>query len=305
MRVLVVGAGSTGGYFGGRLSQAGRDVTFLVRPRRAEVLRNKGLKIESPHGDVTLSPKVITASEIQCPFNLILLSVKSWSLVEAMEDFSLAVADNSMILPVLNGMKHLEILTERFGAPKVIGGVCKVATVLDADGNVVQLSPLQELTYGEMSGEVTDRMRRIDTVMQGCGFDARLSTEIERLMWEKWALLATLGGATCLMRGNVGQIVSVPGGADFIANLFDEIRETIKRLGCELSEDFVRASQDMFAQKDSQMTSSMYRDLEKAYRIEREQIIDDLIARGRQIGLRLPLLTLVSTNLAIYESRLR
>ncbi len=129
MRVLIVGAGSTGGYFGGRLLQAGRDVTFLVRAERAEVLRKNGLQIKSPHGDVSLNSNVITANEIHDPFDLILLSVKSWSLIDAMKDFSAAVADDSMILPVLNGMKHLDMLTERFGAPKVIGGVCKVANM--------------------------------------------------------------------------------------------------------------------------------------------------------------------------------
>jgi len=305
MRVLIVGAGSTGGYFGGRLLQANRDVTFLVRAGRAEALRKNGLQIKSPHGDVSLQPNVITAREIQSPFDLILLSVKSWSLDEAMKDFSAAVADDSMILPVLNGMKHMDMLEERFGAPRVIGGVCQVANMLDADGNIVQLSPLQELTYGEMGGELTARMKQLDSLMQGCGFDAKLSTEIEGLMWEKWVLLATLGGATCLMRGNLGQIVSAPGGTAFIANLFDEIVAAVKRVGSEPSEGFIRASQAMFAQKDSQMTSSMYRDLDKGYRIERDQIIDDLIARGHQAGLSLPLLNLISTHLSVYESGLR
>ena len=256
MRVLIVGAGSTGGYFGGRLLQAGRDVTFLVRPGRAEVLRKNGLHIKSPHGDISLQPNVITASEIQSPFDLILLSVKSWSLVDAMKDFSPAVGDDSMILPVLNGMKHMDMLTEQFGASKVIGGVCKVATSLNADGTIVQIAPFQELAYGERNGEVTARMRQLDTIMQGSGFDASLSTEIERLMWEKWVLLATLGGATCLMRGNVGQIASAPGGAAFIANLFDEIVAAVKHVGSEPSEGFIRASQAMFAQKDSDFGAS-------------------------------------------------
>ncbi len=142
-------------------------------PGRAEVLRKNGLQIKSPHGDVSLQPNVITANEIQSPFDLILLSVKSWSLTEAMNDFSPAVGDHSMILPVLNGMKHMDVLTEQFGASKVIGGVCKVASMLDANGTIVQIAPFQELTYGERNGEVTARMRQLDTVMQGAGFDAR------------------------------------------------------------------------------------------------------------------------------------
>lgn len=302
MRILVVGAGATGGYFGARLSQAGRNVTFLVRPGRAETLRRNGLQIRSPHGDANLKPTIITADEINATYDVILLSVKAWSLADAMNDFAPAVGEHSMILPVLNGMKHMDQLKARFGSA-VIGGVCRVATDLGADGSIMQLMPFHELAYGELNGDISGRIQALDSVMQGSGFDAKLSTDITRLMWEKWALLATMGAATCLMRGNIGQIASAPNGESFMINLFDEVVGTIERVGCKLSDGFLQHARGMLTQKDLHMNSSMNRDLEKGSRIEHDQIIDDLITRGQEAGLSVPLLTLASTALAIYDGK--
>jgi len=152
MRMLIVGAGSTGGYFGGRLAQAGRDVAFLVRPARAARLRAAGLEIISPHGGVTLHPEFVTAGGIAAPFDAVLLTVKAFSLDAAMDDLAPAVGSATMILPVLNGMRHMDLLAARFGKDAVIGCACKVATMLDNQGRIVQLSPLQELAYGELAG---------------------------------------------------------------------------------------------------------------------------------------------------------
>ena len=155
MKILVVGAGAVGGYFGARLAQAGRDVTFLVRPVRSQQLRSEGLRIVSPHGDLTLQPKTITGKELNSPFDIIFLSVKAQALDEAMKDMAPAVGPDTMIYPVLNGMRHVETLTRRFGDHAVLGGVCMVSTDLDEQGRIVQITPMQKLTYGEPSGELT------------------------------------------------------------------------------------------------------------------------------------------------------
>src|SRR5580700_10356474 len=131
MRILVVGAGSVGGYFGGRLAQAGRDVTFLVRPLRAQQLARDGLRIVSPHGDVVLTPKLLSAEQLTQPYDVVFLSVKAYALDAAMNDFAAAVGAETMILPVLNGMRHVELLIARFGKQQVLGGVCLVATEID------------------------------------------------------------------------------------------------------------------------------------------------------------------------------
>src|SRR5437868_3332417 len=124
MRILIVGAGAVGGYFGGRLAQAGRDVTFLVHPSRAKQLHRDGLRIISPHGDAVLTPKLVTAEKIDAPYDLVLLSVKAYALEAAMNDLASAIGPETMIFPVLNGMRHIDLLVKRFGEHAVIGGVC-------------------------------------------------------------------------------------------------------------------------------------------------------------------------------------
>jgi 2-dehydropantoate 2-reductase len=303
MRILIVGAGSTGGYFGGRLAQAGRDVTFLVRPGRAERLRADGLQIVSPHGDVTLAPKLVTAGNINMPFDVVLLTVKAFSLDAALNDLAPAVGPQTMILPVLNGMKHVDTLVARFGENALVGCVCKVATMVDDEGRIVQLNKLQDLAYGEMNGRSSSRIDALDGVMQGAGFDARSSRTIEREMWEKWILLASLGGITCLMRGNIGEIAAAPGGAEFALAFLAEVTAVVNAAGIAPSEEFLSATKVTITQKGSVLTSSMYRDLQKGSPVEVEQILGDLLARGQNAGVSAPLLAAAVANLSIYQAR--
>src|SRR5579863_3232464 len=166
MRMLVVGAGSTGGYIGGRLAQAGRDVTFLVRPARAAQLHRDGLRIVSPHGDVTLNPQLTTADRITQPYDAVLLTVKGFQLEAALADLARAIGPETMILPVLNGMRHMDILAGRFSEHNLVGCALKIATVIEEDGRIIQLMPLQDLAYGELDGRVTPRIQALNAFMQ-------------------------------------------------------------------------------------------------------------------------------------------
>ena len=236
MRILIVGAGAVGGYFGGRLAQAGRDVTFLVRPSRAKQLSRDGLRIISPHGDAVLSPKLVSADKIDTPYDVVFLSVKAYALETAMNDFAAAVGPETMIFPVLNGMRHIDLLAKRFGEHAVIGGVCLVAAEIDDQGRIVQLADFQQLVYGERNGETTPRLKTLDATLQGAGFDARLSTDIMQAMWEKWVQLASLGAVTCLMRGTIGEIVAAPGGADLSIDVVNESAAVATACGYKPSE---------------------------------------------------------------------
>ncbi len=303
MRLLVVGAGGTGGYFGGRLAAAGRDVTFLLRPARAARLRESGLRIVSPHGDLALEPVIVTRDEIAGPFDAVLLSVKAFSLAAALDDLAPAMGPRTMILPVLNGMKHMEALAARFGDAALLGGLCRIAGTVDDQDRVVQLTRMHDLVYGERDGSRSARVEALDAFMQGAGFDARLSTAITREMWEKWLFLASLGATTCLMRGTVGEVVAAPGGPETAAAILAEILAIIRATGEAPGEATIDATRAMLAQAGSPMTSSLYRDLIGGLPIEREQIIGDLVARAASAGLAVPLLSAVNAQLAIYERR--
>ena len=303
MRILIVGAGSTGGYFGGRLAQAGRDVTFLVRRARAEQLRSGGLQIVSPHGDVTLAPKLISAEQITAPFDVVLITVKAFSLDAAIVDLARAVGPETMLLSVLNGMKHLDTLAARFGQEPIVGCVCKVATSLDDQGHIVQLNKLHALAYGEINGSLSSRTDRLDKAMQDAGFDARLSRTIEREMWEKWILLASLGGISCLMRGNVGEIEAAPGGVEFSLRFLNEVRSVVTAAGHAPSEAFLAGTKSQLTEKGS--TSSMYRDLQQRRPVEADQILGDLLERGRSLSVSTPLLAAAFANLSVYQNGYR
>ncbi|WP_426435808.1 ketopantoate reductase family protein [Bradyrhizobium genosp. P] len=303
MRILVVGAGSIGGYFGGRLAQAGRDVTFLVRPARAEFLRQNGLQIISPDGDVTLTPKLVTAETLSAQFDVVLLTAKGFSLDAALTDLAPAVGPKTMILPVQNGMRHVDLPAERFGREVLVGCVCKVATILDDQGRIVQLTNLQDLAYGEMDRRASARIAELDAIMRNAGFDARLSADIELEMWEKWVLLATVGGAPCLMRGNLGEIEAAGGGSDITLRFLDETVTVVSAVGRTPSEPFVTAAKAQLVQKGSTQTSSMFRDLQKGRPVEVDQIIGDLVARARRAGVDTPLLDAVLTHLSVYQNR--
>jgi 2-dehydropantoate 2-reductase len=304
MRILIVGAGAVGGYFGGRLTQAGRDVTFLLRPSRAKQLTRDGLRIMSPHGDALITPNLITAEKIETPYDLVFLSVKAYALEAAMNDFAAAVGPETMIFPVLNGMRHIGLLAKRFGEHSVIGGVCLVVTELDNEGRIVQLAAIQQLVYGERNNATTSRLQRLDATMQGAGFDARLSTDIMQEMWEKWVQLASLGAVTCLMRGAIGEIVAVAGGADLSLKILDESVAIATACGHKPSPAFLSRHAAAMTAPRSSLTSSMYRDLQKGAPVEVDHILGDFIERGGVHGVAAPLLQTAFVNLRVYQERL-
>lgn len=305
MRLLVVGAGATGGYFGARLAEAGRDVTFLVRARRAEQLRRSGLQIKSPHGDLVLDPKLATAGTLDRPFDAVILAVKAFALEGALADLAPAVGPQTMIVPFLNGMRHMEALIGRFGEHAVLGGVCIVATMLDPEGRVVQLGEMQELAYGERNGTMSDRIGALDAQLQNAGFKAQASDTILLRMWEKWVLLATVGGVTCLMRGTVGEVEAAPGGAEFALAFLAECVAVATAAGFAPREAFIKTARGTITARGSAFASSMFRDMGVGAPLEADQIIGDLLERARRLGVATPLLAVANTHLGVYQNRIR
>ncbi len=300
MRILVVGAGATGGLFGGLLAKAGRDVTFLVRAKRAAQLRAAGLQIRSPLGDFVVRPQTIQAGAIAGPYDLIVVGLKAYALEAAIEDFALAVGPQTMILPMLNGMRHIDVLVQRFGEEAVLGGACYVVSTLDEQGQIVQLNEMQRLIYGERSGELSSRIQALDATMQGAGFDALASPHILQDMWEKWVVLAALGASTCLMRGTIGAIVAA-GGGETILRITDECAAVARASGYPPSEGFFTDIRGRLTAAGSPMASSMYRDMQQGNAVEADHILGDLIARARGFDLDTPLLAAAYIQLNVYQ----
>jgi 2-dehydropantoate 2-reductase len=305
MKILVVGAGAVGGYFGARLAQAGRDVTFLVRPNRAQHLQNEGLRIFSPHGDLTLKPQTVTAQEINGTYDVIFLSVKAQALDQAIKDMAPAVGPETMIFPVLNGMRHMKILTDAFGERPILGGVCLVSTDLDEQGRIVQLTPLDKCIYGECSGEITPRIRSFDETMRNARFETELSTNITQAMWNKWVTIASFGLITCLLGGPVGEINAVSDGKQTSLQAVDECAAIATACGFPTPQFVLENVRKLASDKHSKFTSSMYRDLKKGAHVEVETILGDLLEHGHCYQVPAPLLQAACVRLRVYQNTLK
>ncbi|MCX7320288.1 MAG: 2-dehydropantoate 2-reductase [Hyphomicrobiales bacterium] len=304
MRILVVGAGAIGGYFGGRLLQAGNDVTFLVRPKRASELASAGLVIKSPHGDVTLrNPPTVQADALTETFDVVLLSCKAFDLDDAIKSFAPAVGPRTVIIPLLNGMKHLDVLETIFGTDAVMGGQCQIAATLNAQREVVQMTPMQALSFGEREGGSSDRAKAIDVIIKSGNFGGTASDAIMQDMWEKWVFLATIAGATSAMRGAVGDIVAAPGGRDFILGVRDECAGVATANGFAPRAAFIERTEGMLTAEGSKLTASMYRDILNGSAIEADQIIGDMIARADAAKVAVPRLRMIYTHLKAYENQ--
>jgi 2-dehydropantoate 2-reductase len=304
MRILIIGAGATGGFFGARLAQAGRDVTFLVRAGRAAQLAEHGLQVLSPAGDFRLVPKLLSADAIEGPYEVIILAVKAYTLDSALEDMAAAVGPNTMIMPLLNGMRHVDAITERFGANALVGGVCKINAELDSQGRIVQRGPINDLAYGEMDSSHSARIQLLHAVLSDAGFGTQLSASIKRAMWEKWILLSALGSLNVLSRGSIGEIVAVPEGLAFANRLIDEVVALVAAVGEAPSEGALGQIRKMLTLAGSPQTSSMYRDLSAGAPIEAQQIVGDLLQRGASSGIDTPLLAAAYVSLQVYQQQL-
>jgi 2-dehydropantoate 2-reductase len=302
MRVLVVGAGALGGYFGGRLVEAGRDVAFLVRPRRAEQIARHGLRIESPHGNADLRPRTVLAGAVEGKYDLILLAVKAYALDAAIDDLAPAVGPETTVLPVLNGMLHLDALAARFGPERVLGGVAQIPATLGPEGQVRHLGRMHELAFGEVADGMSERVRAVGALCGNAGFDARSSEAIVQEMWEKWAMLAALAGMTCLMRASVGDILASPGGRDAALALFAEARAVAAAEGHEPRPAAAEAALGVL-KEGSPLTASMLRDIEGGGPAEGEHVLGDMVERAERMGVPTPLLRLARLHVAAYEAR--
>ena len=298
-RILVVGAGATGGYFGGRLAQGGRDVTFLVREGRAATLRRRGLRITGLGRDDVIEPALVTAPDLHGPYDLVLVTVKAAALPQALADLAPAVGPETVVIPFLNGMAHMDALEAAFGADRVLGGIVKVVTTLTDDGDILQMNPLATLTAGEQSGPPGDRVLRAVETLTVPGFKASATADALASMWHKWAFIVSAGTVTCLMRGPVGAIVAVPGGTDFVHSVLAEAGAVAAAAGYPVPDHEHQLSVDMLTQPGSTFTSSLYRDVVAGRRGETEHLLGDFTRRARLLGAATPLIDLALMQLRV------
>lgn len=306
MRLLVLGAGGTGGYFGGRLAQAGVDVSFLVRPARAALLRERGLRIRSPLGDADVPVQVITADTLSeaAPFDLVLLSCKAYDLHSAMDAIAPAVDAGARVLPLLNGLRHYEALDARFGFGNVLGGLCFISATLGVDGEVLHLGRPASMTFGERDGQAPDaRLQGLAAACAQAGIDHLHAGDIAQAQWVKYSFLTALAAGTCLMRAPIGTIVAGEGGADFMAALHEECLAVAAASGQPVPAPAQTSARETLTAAGSPMKASMLRDLEAGQRVESAHIVGDMVHRATVHGIATPCLRAAWVHLQAYEAQ--
>jgi 2-dehydropantoate 2-reductase len=304
MRILVLGAGAIGGYYGGRLAEGGADVTFLVRPRRAQALAERGLVVRSPLGDVERKVKTVLAGGIRESFDLVLLSCKAYDLDGAIEAITPALGVHGAILPLLNGINHMAVLAGRFGAERVLGGACGIGVVLEPSGEVRHVGSLEWLTFGEVSGERSARCDTLQRIFTASGINATLSDNIMQAMWDKFVMLASLAAASTLTRANVGEMLAAPLGEWLVLESLAECARVAAADGHPATPEALERTRKMLTARGSPFTASMQRDLVAGGATEGDHIIGDLVRRAERRGLEnVPLLRIALANLQVHEAR--
>lgn len=303
MKILVLGAGAVGGYFGGRMAQNGADVTFQVRPKRAEALARDGLRIASRFGNAKLAVKCVTQDSVKPEYDVVMFTAKAYDLASALDAIAPAMSKATLALPLLNGMSHLAMLDQRFGRERVLGGVAYIAATLAPDGEIRHLNDFQRIVYGARAASQEPACGALAGALAGVSFDWKQLDNIEQAMWDKWVLLASLAGMTCLMRAPVGDIVATGSGAKLVLAMLGECASVAKAEGFATPEPVMANYRSMLTQKGSAFTASMLRDIESGGQTEGEHILGALLALARKHGLSAPVLEVAATHVEAYAAR--
>ena len=306
MKVLILGAGAVGGYFGGRLVQAGADVMFLVRPLRAQKLAQAGLVIKSPLGDAQIPVRTVLQEAVRPDYDLVILSCKAYDLEASIASIGGAMGPNTLVLPLLNGMAQLARLEQAYGSARVLGGTCSIASTLDADGSVLHLSKFQWITCGPRAGNHAHAGALLQDLAQAyarVSVECQVSAEIEQDMWEKFVLLASLAAMTSLMRASVGEILAAADGDALMREMLSTCVAAAGAAGHAPRAESLQRTEGMLFARGSAFTASMLRDIEAGGRVEADHIVGDMLRRARAAGADARLLAAAYCHLQAYEAR--
>lgn len=297
MRIVVMGTGGVGGYFGARLALGGCDVGFVARGRQLAALRSQGLRVQSPLGDLSLP--AVQASDNPADFgkdvDMVLFGVKLWDTAEAARSIRPVVGADTAVVSFQNGVMKDDILKEALGAEHVIGGVCYIAAAIAEPGVIRHTGTMQKLVFGEYGGAVTPRVQRLRDACVKAGIDVEVPPSIERAIWEKFVFLVALSGTTTLARTPIGPIRGHDRARAFFQDVMDEVVQVARAEGIALPPDYAAQRITFADQLPATMTSSMHGDLERGSRLEVEWLSGDVVRRGQRLGIATP------CNRAIYD----
>ncbi len=303
MRILILGAGAVGGYWGARLAQSGADVTFLLREKRAELVRRNGLVVKSPKGDFTVPVKVITKGSDGGPYNVVIVACKGYDLASAMDAIAPAVGPATTIVPILNGHMHFAALDARFGKERVAGGLARISGMLGPNGEILH-SGASGVSFGERDGKpARPVLAELAVACEKAGIQGGLHPDINQDLWDKWVMLGSIASMCSAMRGTVGDIMEADDGAAIMSEILDECWRVAAAEGYELGDKVVSGLRAGLTQKGGKNVASILGDIEKGGAVEARQIVGDMLACARKHGIAAPNLRFAYAHLQTYEAR--
>jgi 2-dehydropantoate 2-reductase len=302
MKILIVGAGGIGGYFGAKLMNAGADLTFLLRPKRHQLIQSQGLTVETPKGSFTVHPQSVTADQLEPVYDLIILAPKSYDLDDSLKSIGKASA-KGVLLPFLNGLSHIEVLDQQFGKARVMGGVAHIAAMITDSGAVKQLTDMHMLTVGHRATEHEPLAREFFELCKQTDFDRVYSEKIEQVLWDKWVFLATLAGMTTMCRGSVGDIVATPYGRELTLAMYGECCAIANANGFPIGDTAKAKAAEMLTKEGSPFTASMLRDFLSGQRTEHDHILGEMIKKGDHAKMSCALLKMAYTHISVDQAK--
>lgn len=301
MRIAVMATGAVGGYFGGRLAQAGHEVAFVARGSQLEALRTYGLRVQSPLGDMHLPRVEVTDDSATIgPVDLVLFSVKLWDTAAAAEAVKPLLGEETAVVSFQNGVVKDDILRQTLGAEHVIGGACYIAATIAEPGFIRHSGTLQKLLFGEYEGSMSPRVQQFRDACTESGIDAEISDRIEQAIWEKFVFLVGLSGVTSLARSAIGPIRSHPRSRAFLHDVIEEVVQVGRAQGAPLAADYADERLAFIDRLPASSTSSMLRDLEQGNRIEVAWLSGDVVERGARLDVPTPCNRTIVDILSIY-----
>ena len=306
MKILVMGTGAVGGCFGGMLSHAGYDVTFVARGANLDAIRANGLRVESDAaGHFTVHPPVIERPDGTWKADLVLFCVKSYHNETAMEEMADAVGDGTAILTLQNGLGSGDLLSERFGREKVLLGAAYVEAARKAPGVFVELGGDCRVVFGEQDGAETDRAVAVRDALESAKIDVELSDDVQTSLWTKLVLICGLSGMACITRASFVEIVDTPQTRDLMRRVMQEAAEVGRAAGARLEDDVVESRMELIERLKHEMSSSMYLDLQAGNPLE-VGVLNGAVSRyGRETGVASPANDFITTCLTLADRRAR
>ncbi|KXZ17967.1 ketopantoate reductase family protein [Bacillus nakamurai] len=302
MKFLIAGAGGVGGYIGARLAEKGNDVTFLVRQKRAEQLKQTGLTVKSEKGDVSINPALISAGD-KGEFDAVIIASKAYSLKQVIKDVNPFVHASTVIIPFLNGYRHYNELFDAFSKQQVLGGLCFIESALNEKGEILHTSAAHRFVFGEWSGERTERIRELEKAFADVKAEVIVSTHIEKDIWKKYMFIAAQAGVTSLFQKPVGPILDTESGRNTAKRLFAEIGAIFRSDGVPADPNLEEESYRTLTSMSYHMKSSMLRDMERGQMTEGDHLHGFLLEKAKRLSVETPVLETVCANLQIYDAK--